>query len=340
MKKSILIISVITFTLYSCSNTNEKLISKQSIESDYNSLKENNQLSGRQDSVLTSLVSLAKGREEYIKQNNLDENTSKLLVSEDEFKKVTDELFQKFTSSETKYGDLLNEVNDYEKDQRLGSKMLDSLYTLVDQRCSEIQSEIDSTNIVLNKLIEFKLQTIKSGTYNYRDYVGVSILATNKSGKTVEAVSFNVTIYDKLDEAITTLRCTSSKRFNNSSNLYYEYEEYDYDRRDIYKALEQTTMRRVGRIEQQIRRINLNGEILGKDRANIKYSSPNTLDGTCLYLDLEGDNKLSKAIEQQKEKNQQLISSYKTLNSITSISTSLISLENFQKSLRDALKGI
>lgn len=337
MKNSLLIIVLLSILIFGCSKTTDKLINKETIESDYKSLSEEGILTGRQDTVLNMLVTLSKGRNEYIKKNDLNEDAAKILVDEEEFSKVTGELFNELKSSEVRYGDLLSEIATLESDQKKGQRKIDSLYVLVDNRCTELQKEIDSSSQVLNKLVNFKLQNIKSGTYNYRDYVGVSILATNNSGKTVEAVSFNLKIYDKLDEVITTLICTSSQRFNNSSNLYYEYEEYDYDRRDIYKALEQTSMRRVGRTEQNIRRINLDGEILGKDQINFSYESPKSLIGFCPYIN-ENDE-LMMEIEAQQTRNEQLIGNYKSLKKITEISKSLISLENIQKSLLDALRG-
>lgn len=337
MKSSFYFITFLSIFILGCSKISDKIIDKDTIVNDYADLKTEQKLTEKQENILNLLENLAKGRSQFIKERDLDENAVKILVDEDEFNKVTTELFDEFKKSGITYNELLEEITNYEKDEKSGKEKLDSLYLLVDKECQKIQNEVDSLAQEINKYVEFKLQNIKSGTHSYRDYVGVSILATNKSGKTVEAVSFNLTLYDKLDQKITTLILSSSKRFNNSTNLYYEYEEYDYDRRDIYKALEQTTMRRIGRVEQNIRRINLDGQILGKDQINFEYKTPETLFGYCPYL--EKDHELLNAITDQEIKNQEILNSYKTIKKITDVSKSLINYENIKKSLSDALKG-
>ena len=110
MKNSLLILSLFSFFIYSCSKTTEKVISKESIAIDYEKLKEESNLSGRQDTVLNMLVTLSKGRDKYIEENDLDEDAAKILVNDEEFNKVTKELFDDLTTSEVRYEDLLTEI--------------------------------------------------------------------------------------------------------------------------------------------------------------------------------------------------------------------------------------
>jgi hypothetical protein len=332
--KKLSIVLLLALLAIGCTKVENKKITKSGIENDLNNLNENYQLTSLQDSLLTKLVAYSKGREYFIEYYYIPEDATKFLVDNDEFDNITSKLFEEIEETQLSYGAFLNEISDYELSKEKGKTKLDSLYILVDKECLKLQSEIDSTNKLLENIVTFKLLNIEPFTYKYRDYISVSLLATNNSGKTVEAVNFNIKIYNKLNELKTTLICTSSKPFSKSRKLSYEYEEYDYDRRDIYKALEQTTMSSVGKIEQVIKRINLDGEIIGKNQINFKYKTYDNLFGYCPYIDDTDD--LMIKIESQKYKNKAIIENFKTMNLIDKESKSFVSLNAFQQKLKEA----
>lgn len=323
--------------LLGCMKTEDKIINKETIADDYHKLIKIRKLTGKQDTVINTLVKLSKGRSEYIKYIGLNDDGSKLLVDDKEFISSTSRLFEGLGSSKITYGHLLNEVLNFEEEEKRILIAEDSIFKIIDLECASKQNELDSINLLLNGMVDFKINNIGKYNKDYRDYGAVSLIAINKTAKPIEAISFSVTFYDKLDEEITTIHCSSSTTFSKVTTMLFEYDAYDNDQREVFKALIQTTRDRVGRIEKTIRKINLNGGIIGRDQINFKYVSPKILSGYCPYLD--ASNELKMSIELLDLRKKELIFKYSSLNLISETTNSIISLDNYKKSMLDVLRG-
>lgn len=312
MKKIFLYI-LIVLIITSCDNTKNQVITIDNIESSVLKIKEDEGLDSAKANVLDNLVSLSKGRGEYIKTRlkDLDKETiEKIVISEEEFKENADNLFRYFTENKVSYKILLNEVDTLISIQEKVNKRLENVYRLVDEFCTKKQKDIEEdekqASVIkdsLNRMVDIKLISIRETEIDYRDVVQVAIQMTNKTSKKIEAISFDLELTDKLGTKLGTLGCRSNDGFLKSDIGYWVYDRWD--NQEIYKNLRNMNVSHVT-AKQEITRLNLSGDLIsaydgiGDYVINSNYKSPDKLNGECPYLDK--NDELSMKIKDENEK--------------------------------------
>jgi len=307
---------VIVATITSCSNILDKKIELATIDNDIKEIKTKfPDFDSTKTEILDNLLAFSKGRDRYIndrlKSKDKESSLEKYIVEEDKFKEIIDNLFNYFKANNITYKAFLTEIDSLKTlDDKYDNK-LKSVYEEIDKVCNEKQKEAEEKDKkakeIKEKLItmvELEVISIKETEYDYRDVVEVDIKMTNKTDKPIEAISFNITLTDKLGEVLADLGCKSNNRFTTTRVATYIYDEYETS--DIYKALRNTKVSHVT-AKKEISKINLDGEIISAYEddyenlllINYEYKTPEKLTGFCPYLDEE--NELMKKIKSAKE---------------------------------------
>ena len=314
--------TILVVLMTSCLNVLDNKIDTSTIETEIKNIKTNNpDLDSTKTKILNNLLALSIGRDRYIAEKwdskEKTESLKKYLVDEDRFKEVKDTLFNYFKTNEITYRRLLIEIDSLTAlDEKYENKMK-SVYEELDKICIEKQNEIDEKDVKakeikerLNKMVLLEVISIRETDYNYRDVVEVKIKMTNKTDKPIEAISFDLTLTDKLGDKVAKIGCKSNNRFTTSRIASYIYGEYD--NRDIYNSLKNINASHVT-ATNEITKINHGGELISPyddelesfSTFNLYYKTPNKLNGYCHYLNDEHD--LIKKIEKARLNNQKEI---------------------------------
>lgn len=291
MKKIMYLLLVVTmFT--QCGPPTGDVITKDNIVSMSEELTVDDGISQLQDSSLNVLATMRQGRSSFIELINvnptkLDMTMRNLVVGESDFNKAIDDLFIYFQENQVTYDDLLWEIERREKAQDQWQSKKDSIDALIEAECMRLHDQAKGRADSLSQLASFKVIGIKPYEIDYRDKIQVTVEANHYSGKPIEAVDFRIKLIDKLGDEIVSLGMAVSDRWQGSKKWYFNYDQYDYDRREIYKTLSETRMSQIGSQEFEITKINVDGEIIEND---INYSlglydETNMTPGYCVYME-------------------------------------------------------
>ncbi len=311
--KKILPFILTVFTFASCDTTKNQIITRENIESSVLKIKEDKNLDSAKINILDNLVSLSKGREDYIKARLKDlesEIIEKYVINDENFKENADNLFKYFLENKVTYKILLTEIDTLTAIQDKFSKRLEDVNKQIDDFCSKKQKEIDEkekrASVIkdsLNKMVDIKIISIRETEIDYRDVVQVAIQMTNKTNKKIEAISFNLELTDKLGTKLATLGCRSNDGFSKSDVGYWVYDRWEND--EIYKSLRNTNVSHVI-AKQEITRLNIAGELISAYGdiddyvSNLNYKTPKKLNGECPYLDR--DDELNKKVDEENKR--------------------------------------
>lgn len=296
------------------------------MESDIAALKESikdNDKDSIKANLLDQMLLRSKDVKYYIeeskKQSKDGEFTlEKYIVSEEEFKKNADKFFTEVENKRYTYKQLFTEIDGINKIKDKYYTELEPAYKEIDSLCRKFQEMIDdrekSSALMkdsLNKIIDLRLVSIEETEVGYRDVVAVKIQMINKTDKPVEALSFAAVLTDKLGNQLATLNCKTNDGFLKSDIGYWTYDRYS----DMYDKLKNVSATHVT-MKQFIKKVNLNGELLGSEIEDLKlgdymryytdydYKTPQgKLTGWCNYLDAENPySEKIKVIEQRRSK--------------------------------------
>lgn len=292
---------LLVVTMYvQCSSPTEQIITPDNVVEVSEEMSMEDGLSMQQDSVLNVLATLHQGRSQFLNLLNssgfTEVDLGKFLVGETDFNKSIDDLFIYYQENQVTYADLLAEIESRQVLLDQYQRKVDSIDALIEAECLLLHDRAAARADSLAKLARFSVTNISPYREDYTDYMAVTVKAENLSGKPIEAVNFTVKLFDKLGDQIVDLRLSSSNKLTGNRTLYYYYKEYDYDRREIYKALEETSMTHIGDQTFEITKVNLDGQVIEND---INYSlglfeETNRTPGYCVYMDSEHPLKLSK----------------------------------------------
>ncbi|MBK9047524.1 MAG: hypothetical protein IPL74_12700 [Bacteroidetes bacterium] len=264
----------------SCDKT-DKAINRDTMEADIKSVKEaikDTDVDSVKINTLDSFVAISKDLDYYIetekKKNDGKYSLEKYLVSKETFKENSDKFFTELKNKKYTYKQLLNEIDGVTAIRDKYYKELEPVYKEIDSLCVHFQKVIDENQKdadlmkdSLNKIVELKLVSNYETEVSYRDVIAVKIQMINKTDKPIEAMSFAVTLTDKLGNELATLNCKTNDGFAISDIGLWTYERYGQGS-ETYDKLLNVNASHVT-MKQTIKKINLNGELIGIDMDNL-----------------------------------------------------------------------
>lgn len=324
--KRLILLSSLALLLVCCNRTG-KVIFQDNLEKDVISIKKSlnsTELDSFKINVLDELISYSKDLEYFKKSLNKrlgsDNTLSEYLVSEDAFKENSEKLFKELKDKKYTFKQLFKEIEGIYEINEKYYKELEPIYKEIDSLCSTFQLIIDENEKKaeimkdsLNKIVDLKLISITKTEIDYSDVIAVRIQMINKTNRPIEALSFAVTLTDKLGSEIATLNCKTNDRFVKSDIGLWTFERFG-NRSDIYDELLNVNASHVS-LKQVIKKVNLDGELIGSELDNLQlndhfqyivnlhYKTPkNRLNGFCGYLDTDNPySEKEKEIEKRKE---------------------------------------
>lgn len=299
----------------SCTPVLDREIKTNKIADDLDKiLLENSELESEKRSYLEKLVSFFNGRNAYLNYINdrftnefIDKNKD-LFISEEEFNKKAELLSEYFKANQVTYKVLFNEfdsINSIIKSHNLETQ---SIYNKIDSICILKQNKRDSLDIFiwdqiekLNSIVNINMTNfswrIQSPEFgNTFSDLTVNFQISNNTKHNIEAIDFDLIVFDKLDNRIASIPFTSYKTINRSINLSrtYYWEGDLPNHQEIRDGLWRKSVSKV-KTKQTINKANISGEIYSRTslenqlRYNKNYVSPTKLSGNCPYL--RSDNK-------------------------------------------------
>lgn len=339
----------VVFLFSSCTPILDKEIKTENIAKDLNKiLQDNSELENEKRTYLEKLISFFNGRDAYLKHTNerftkefINKNEN-LFISEEEFNKKTGLLSEYFKAKQVTYKVLFSEfdsINSIIKSHNLEAQ---SIYKIIDSICIKkqeerdsldihIRNQIDNLNSIVNiKMTNFswKIDSPKSG--NTFSDLTVNLQITNNTKHIIEAIDFDLLVFDKLDNRIASIPITSYKTINRTINLSttYYWQGNLPNHRDIRDGLWKQSISKV-KTRQIINKANISGEVYSRAslenqlRYNKKYVSPIELNGNCTYLQNDNEH-LINLTRLRKDKEQRIESATSTIKFIDDLLSEIL----------------
>ncbi len=312
--------------LFAACNPAGKKINFESFEEDVRAIiSRDPEMPEQKLELLEHYIAVFKDRDTYVdhmskKDKNFPEES---VISNKQYITKTDKFFERLVKKEYTYQDLLDEIDKRVEVDKQFDEDLKPLQTKIDSICEELQARIDSAQSrqdemrdSLDKMITFKIVSVRSDNEYYSSSVDVKIDMTNNAGKPIEAVSFVIDVKNKLGEPITEMKLQTMQRITDQKTETFTFSRYG-DNSSAFTALQSLDISQID-YKASVKKINVSGEIYEQDGSgqpvligeNFRYSGFNAHfeakgEGSCPYL-LTGSAMEKEYSELMKDKEKEL----------------------------------
>lgn len=268
--------------LLSC-NQLENTISIESVEKNVeNILSENPSLEFEKYVLLNDLVSLKKGRNDYVGD---DKNFDKIIILPESFEQVVEEFFQYCKINKVSYEDLLK---GYDAQKVISEKYKIELQEIDDkiyEECLELQKNLDNYEQQLNDIVTIEVTNLHTLEDKGKDLVQIDIMLTNKTNKPIYALKFGLEFYDKFGKKIITAPVNFGGQIYKSGTWHFPFYKEEFG--EIYNVLRRKLLNSFD-IKINIWKINHGGEFMPEGEwkfINLKFKAAEYINtGYCPYV--------------------------------------------------------
>ncbi|MCH8547102.1 MAG: hypothetical protein LAT54_10250 [Cryomorphaceae bacterium] len=330
IKISLALLLAALFIFSSCTPVQDREIKFKNIADDLDKiLLENSELESEKSAYLEKLIAFYNGRNAYLKYINerltndfIDKNET-LFISEEDFNKKVGLLSEYFRTNQITYKVLFSEFDSINSIIDSHNLEAQSIYGIIDSVCVRKQKYRDSLDVQIREQIEklnaivdikmtnfsWRIESPKSG--NTFSDLTINLRITNNSKHSIEAIDFDLVVFDKLDNRIARIPFTTYKTINRSmdvSRTYYWQGNLP-NHSEIRDGLWNQSILKVS-TRQRINKVNVSGKVFSRASIenqlsyNKNYVTSTKLNGNCPYLDYDNEYfMILKQLREVKERN-------------------------------------
>lgn len=297
--KKLVILALSTLILIGCSEKIDHVITKDNIELDIDELLNQASTSREKINFLLTFNSMVAGPDSlaaFFKTKNPAREVSQMVSGADYFFNIK-KLQNHYIENDVTFRNVFAEYDSIEKVEIRYNPLFNSLFFLIDSVCQSKQDSIDNEMKIakanadeLENSISAKIVSVKKYESNYRDKLSIGVEVSKNTQKTVDAVSFQICGFDKLNNQIFEQNLKITETLEPKSVYYWTFTEYEANY-DKIKYINSENLR----YETKVLKISIDGTVLMPEVARLmvdflstffgSYNRPDLLIGECVHLD-------------------------------------------------------
>jgi len=297
--KKLVILALSTLILIGCSEKIDHAITKDNIELDIDELLNQASTSRDKISFLLTFYSMVGGPDSlaaFFQTKNPAREVSHEVSGADYFFNIK-KLQNYYIENDVTFRNVFAEYDSIEKVEIQYNPLFNSLFFLIDSVCQSKQDSIDNEMEIakanadeLENSISTKIVSVKKYESNYRDKLSIGVEVSKNTQKTIDAVSFQILGFDKLNNQIFEQGLKINETLEPKSVYYWTFTEYEANY-DKFKYINSENLR----YETKVLKIYIDGTVLMPEVARImidfhstlfgSYNRPDLLEGECVHLD-------------------------------------------------------